>query len=51
MTKRSQSSEAERTRYLLADCREPTDIGPTLLLVLDEVRTFGCATVYVMRST
>jgi hypothetical protein len=39
-----------RARFLFADCRKLTDLTATLRRMLEEVRRFGCATVYVLRE-
>jgi hypothetical protein len=39
-----------RARFLFADCRKLTDLSATLRGMLEEVRRYGCATVYVLRE-
>ena len=39
-----------RARFLFADCRDLTDLSGTLRGLLEEVRRYGCATVYVLRE-
>ena len=39
-----------KARFLFADCRKLTDLSRTLRGMLEEVRRFGCATVYVLRE-
>lgn len=38
-----------RARFLFADCRGLHDLAPELRALLESVRRFGCATVYVLR--
>ncbi|MEA2351078.1 MAG: hypothetical protein QOG86_2019, partial [Thermoleophilaceae bacterium] len=37
-------------RFLFADCRGLRDLTPELRGMLESVRRFGCATVYVLRA-
>jgi hypothetical protein len=39
-----------RARFLFADCRKLADLEGELRGLLEEVRRFGCATVYVLRE-
>ena len=39
-----------RARFLFADCRKLADLSGELRGMLEEVRRFGCATVYVLRE-
>ncbi|HEX8053797.1 MAG TPA: hypothetical protein VF517_12460 [Thermoleophilaceae bacterium] len=39
-----------RARFLFADCRKLSDLSGELRGMLEEVRRFGCATVYVLRE-
>ncbi|MDQ3935735.1 MAG: hypothetical protein M3340_14010 [Actinomycetota bacterium] len=39
-----------RARFLFADCRKLRDLAGELRPMLEEVRRFGCATVYVLRE-
>ena len=39
-----------RARFLFADCRKLADLEGELRGMLEEVRRFGCATVYVLRE-
>jgi hypothetical protein len=39
-----------RARFLFADCRKLTDLSGELRGMLEEVRRFGCATLYVLRE-
>jgi hypothetical protein len=39
-----------KARFLFADCRKLTDLTQTLRGMLEDVRRFGCATVYVLRE-
>ena len=39
-----------KARFLFADCRDLTNLEGTLRGMLEEVRRFGCATVYVLRE-
>jgi len=41
---------ATRARFLFADCRKLRDLSGELRGMLEEVRRFGCATVYVLRE-
>jgi hypothetical protein len=39
-----------RARFLFADCRDLSDLSDELRGMLESVRRFGCATVYVLRE-
>jgi hypothetical protein len=39
-----------RARFLFADCRKLKDLSGELRGMLEEVRRYGCATVYVLRE-
>ena len=41
---------ATRARFLFADCRKLRDLSGELRGMLEEVRRFGCATLYVLRE-
>ena len=41
---------ASGARFLLADCRSPADLSPTLGSMVLSVRHFGCASVYELKA-